>query len=387
MPVRALASIHSYMYFSLDVRSDDVYWNVADPGWAYGCWYGLIGPLLLGQTILLRGKRFDVAEVLDTLTRHRVTNLAAAPTVYRALRAGGVPSAFAEQSSLRAVSSAGEPLNAELLTWSRRYLGVPIHDHYGQSEIRMVVGHHHHPSVHGPLVPGSMGIPSPGYRVVVVNDRGEEVGCGIDGELALDTQRSSLYWFRGYYKQPERTAERFRHGPRYYLTGDTARGEDDGHLRFISRADDVINSSGYRVGPVEVENALMAHSAVAEVAVVGTPDELRGEVLNAFVVTTVGVASDAGLAEELQTLVRRDSRRTCTRAELCSYPNFLALLLGRFSGASCAVVGPHLRRVREIALRPAGRTAHQDVAVPSAAEHVTRWMSTAWRLESRRLTP
>jgi acetyl-CoA synthetase len=303
VPVRSLASVHSYMHYGLDLRPDDVFWNVSDPGWGYGLWFGLVGPMLLGQATLLRGVAFDAESAFAAILEHGVTNLAGAPTVYRALRAGGVPEDFRERSDLRVASSAGEPLNAELLAWSARELGVAIHDHYGQSELGMVTGFPHHPELQRDPVPGSMGISSPGFQAVIVGEDGELAEDGVDGELAIDVEASPLYWFRGYYQDPERTAERFRHGPAHYLTADAARKED-GLLYFASRADDVITSSGYRIGPFEVENALMAHDAVAEVAVIGTPDELRGEAVTAFIVTTGAGEGSTELADELKEFVR-----------------------------------------------------------------------------------
>jgi acetyl-CoA synthetase len=304
VPVRSLASIRSYMHYSLDLRPEDVYWNVSDPGWAYGLWFGLVGPLLLGHSTLLRGKPFAPDGVFAAIVDHGVTNLTGAPTAYRALRAAGVPNDFKERARLRVASSAGEPLNAEMLEWSDRELGAAIHDHYGQSELGMVVGFAHQQDLYRDPVGGSMGIAAPGFRTAVLDEDGEAVGPGIDGELAIDVDASPLYWFRGYYNDRERTAERFRHGARYYLTADTASTDDEGLLHFASRADDVISSSGYRIGPFEVESALMLHPAVAEVAVIGTPDELRGEAVTAFVVVAPSVAATGELAEELKAFVK-----------------------------------------------------------------------------------
>jgi acetyl-CoA synthetase len=304
IPVRALASFRSYMHYSLDVRPEDVYWDMADPGWGYGLWFAVVGPLLLGRPTMLRNVPFSAADVLDAIVRRGVTNFTASPTVYRAIRHAGVPADFRARSCLRALSSAGEPLDAELLDWSRRELGVPIHDHYGQSELGMAVGHHHHPAVASTPRPGSMGPASPGYRVVVLDPSGAEAPPGAEGDLAVEVAGSPLYWFRGYYRSPDRTAERFAAGPGYYLTGDRARLEPDGQFCFASRADDVITSSGYRVGPFEVEQALAGHPAVAESAVVGTPDPLRGEAITAFVVLTDAAAPSDALVEELQTLVK-----------------------------------------------------------------------------------
>jgi acetyl-CoA synthetase len=303
VPVRALASFHCYVHYCFDVREDDVFWNLADPGWAYGLWYAITGPLLMGRTTMLRGKLFDPEAAYGALLEHGVTNLAGAPTAYRALRAHGVPEGFREASRLRAISSAGEPLNAELLDWGERELGVQIHDHYGQSEQGMLVCFGHHPDVRREPVAGSMGVAMPGFRVVVLDDAGNEV-VGQDGELAVDVEASPLYWFRGYFQDPEKTAERFPFGPRYYLTADSARIDEDGLVHFAARADDVITSSGYRIGPFEVESALIAHPAVAEVAVIGTPDELRGEAVTAFVVLAPGTQRSDELGEQLGQFVK-----------------------------------------------------------------------------------
>lgn len=304
VPVRSLASIHSYMHYGLDLRPEDVFWNIADPGWAYGLWYGLTGPLLLGHATLLRAAPFTPEAVYEAILQHGVSNLAGAPTVYRSLRAAGVPEGFRQRSRLRVISSAGEPLDAELLEWSTRELGVPIHDHYGQSELGMVVGFAQHPQLHREPVAGSMGLANPGFTTVVLDEQGKAVGPGVDGELAIDVAASPLYWFRGYHRDPERTAERFRHGQGRYLTADAVQLDEQGLLRFASRADDVITSSGYRIGPFEIESALTAHAAVAEVAVIGTPDEMRGEAVTAFVVTAPAVQGTRALEQELQELVK-----------------------------------------------------------------------------------
>ena len=223
VPVKALAEFEQYLRLGLDVREDDVHWNIADPGWAYGLYFGLVGTLLLGKAVIFHDAPFDPAAVYGILERHRVTNLAAAPTVYRALRAAGAPPDATERLALRAASSAGEPLNPDVVTWAEAHLGVPVHDHYGQTELGMAVVNHHHPALRRPIKPGSMGHATPGYRAVVVGDSGEELGPGEEGQLAIDTAASPLYWFRGYYRDPERTAERLAGGGRYYPTGDAAR--------------------------------------------------------------------------------------------------------------------------------------------------------------------
>jgi acetyl-CoA synthetase len=313
VPVRALASFAAYLRFGLDLRDDDVYWNIADPGWAYGLYYALLAPLLLGQATLFVNARFDAEATWRALGRYGVTNFAAAPTVYRAMRAAGVGRAPGEPAPrLRALTSAGEPLNPDVMTWAEEHLGAPIHDHYGQTELGMAICNHHAPGLRRPLRPGSMGHPMPGLRAVLVDDDHREVEPGREGQIAVDTTGSPLYWFRGYYRDAARTAERFGAG-RYYLTGDTASRDADGYVFFSGRADDIITSAGYRIGPFEVENALVGHPAVAEAAVVGTPDDLRGEVVRAFVVLRPGHVATDTLGAELGRFVK-------TRLAAHAYP-------------------------------------------------------------------
>jgi acetyl-CoA synthetase len=304
VPVRALASFAAYMHFGLDLREEDMFWNIADPGWAYGLYYGLVGPLLLGKATLFFNAPFNTEATCRILAKYQVTNFAAAPTVYRALRAAGVPAEVREQLRLRVASSAGEPLNPDVIAWAVEHLGVPIYDQYGQTELGMVVNNHHLPALERPLRPGSMGQPMPGFRMVIVDEAGNELGPRQEGQVAVDVPHSPLYWFRGYYQAPEWTAQRFSGGGRYYLTGDAASYDADGYFYFSSRADDVITSAGYRIGPFEVESALMQHQAVAEAAAVGKPDALRGEVVKAYVVLKPGYTPSAELADELSQFVK-----------------------------------------------------------------------------------
>ena len=303
VPARALASFEAYMRFGYDLRDDDVFWNMADPGWAYGLYYALIGALLLGHTTLFYNAPFDAEGTYRVLERYGVTNFAAAPTAYRALRAAGVPAGLKDRLRLRVASSAGEPLNPDIIAWAEEHLGVPIYDQYGQTEHGMMVNNHHAPSLRRPIRPGSMGHPTPGFRIVILDDDGRELGPGQQGQIAIDCPVSPLYWFRGYRGAPERTAERFVDG-RYYLTGDAAYADEDGYTFAGGRTDDIITSAGYRIGPFEVESALIAHPAVAEAAVIGKPDALRGEIVKAFVVLKPGFAPGATLTEELGRFVR-----------------------------------------------------------------------------------
>ena len=313
VPVKALAAIEAYLRFGLDVRPDDVYWNIADPGWAYGLYIGVVGSLLLGQAMLLVDAPFS-AEATEHIWRtYGVTNFTAAPTIYRALRAAGAPHGGRAGLRLRVASSAGEPLNPEVIAWAAESLGVPLHDHYGQSEHGMLVINAHHPALRRPLRPGSMGHPIPGFRIVVVNREGNELEPGQTGQIAIDVERSPLWWFSGYYRDPIWSARCYAADGRYYVTGDAATFDADGYVTFAGRADDLINCAGYRIGPFEVESALVGHPAVAEAAVVGAPDALRGEVVEAFVVLKPGCAPSDELAAELGRFVK-------TRLAAHAYP-------------------------------------------------------------------
>jgi acetyl-CoA synthetase len=319
VPVEALAAIETYLRYGLDVRPDDVFWNMADPGWAYGLYYAVVGPLLIGQTTLLYNAPFDAEATYAIWRKYGVTNFAAAPTAYRALRAAGAPADAKEWLRLRVASSAGEPLNPEVIAWAAEALGVPLHDHYGQTEHGMLVNNHHHPALGRSLRPGSMGQPMPGFRVVVVDGAGNELGPDEGGTIAIDVARSPLFWFPGYEREPEWTARAFVGDGRYYVTGDAARRDADGYVAFAGRADDLINSAGYRIGPFEVESALVGHPAVAEAAVIGKPDPLRGEVVKAFVVLKPGVAPSDALADELRQCVK-------TRLAAHAYPREVAFV-------------------------------------------------------------
>ncbi|EXG82080.1 acyl-CoA synthetase/AMP-acid ligase [Cryptosporangium arvum DSM 44712] len=295
VPVRALAAFRSYLHYGLDVTEDDVYWNAADPGWAYGLYYAILGPLAHGRANLLVEGGFDPRRTLEVMNRCGVTNFAGAPTMYRALRGVGT-------ARLRRASSAGEPLTPDVTAWAPDALGTEVRDHYGQTEQGMVILNGWHASVRSVVESGSMGRPLPGFTATV-----------LDGQIALDVEASPLMWFEGYVDAPERTRERFTADGRYYLTGDTGRVDENGAFYFTARDDDVILAAGYRIGPFDVESVLVTHPAVADVAVVGAPDELRGEIVVAYVVLADGESPGPTFLAQLQDLVR-------TRYSAHAYP-------------------------------------------------------------------
>jgi acetyl-CoA synthetase len=308
VPTRALASFQAYMELGLDVRKEDVYWNVADPGWAYGLYYGLIGPLMMGIRSLWVQGGFAAEQTLDVLAREGVTNFAGAPTVYRAIRASGL--AIPTEASLRCASAAGEPLTPDVNEWARSALGVEVHDHYGQTETGMLVNNHQHPVVRSAVEDGSMGRAMPGWKVVVLeNDADVPAGDGEVGRLAVDLSASPLRWFEGYADEPGRSAEKFTADGRYYLTGDAASTDAAGTFRFTSRDDDVIIMAGYRIGPFDIESVLVRHPAVAEAAVVAVADDLKGQAIAAHVVLHSGHQGSRELAGELREMVKEGYAR------------------------------------------------------------------------------
>jgi acetyl-CoA synthetase len=247
---------------------------------------------------------FSADMTLAILSSHPVTNFSAAPTIYRAIREAGLP--MPDGIRLRCASSAGEPLTPDVNTWAEQALGGSVYDHYGQTETGMLINNHHNPMLRRPAHPGSMGRPMPGWAAAVLHEeRDEEVGPGERGRIAMVIPDSPLAWFSGYQDDPVKSTERFAGAGRWYLTGDIGQVDADGSFRFSARDDDIIIMAGYRIGPVEVESVLNAHPRVAESAVVAVPDTVRGEVMEAFVVTRGGRASSPGLEKELKDWVKR----------------------------------------------------------------------------------
>ena len=300
VPVRGLAHMVMYLEYGYDLREQDVYWNAADPGWAYGLYYAIVGPLAAGRRNILLRPGFSAELSWRVLAELGVTNFAAAPTVYRALRNSEAPAGV----RLRCASSAGEPLTPDLLPWAEQTFGVPIRDQYGQTEMGMIVANAWHPDLIAPIKPGSMGTPLPGHNVVVLRDDADEAApAGTLGRVAVDST-APLFAFDRYHNEPERTAQRFTEDGRWYLTGDIAMCDDDGCFFFSSRDDDVIIMAGYRIGPFDVESVLAAHDDVAEAAVIGVPDAMKGEVIEAYVVLRAGVQPSDALTTELQQHVK-----------------------------------------------------------------------------------
>ncbi|MGL5210803.1 MAG: AMP-binding protein, partial [Acinetobacter junii] len=215
VPLKALIAFGRYMQDAIGLTEDDAFWNIADPGWAYGLYYAITGPLFLGHATLFYEGGFSTDSLCQIVKDYQITNLAGAPTAYRMMMAADPAQMAPLKGQFRVVSSAGEPLNPEVIRWFKQVLDAPIYDHYGQTEVGMVVCNHH--GLSHEIRAGTAGFPSPGYRVAVVNEQGEELPPDTAGILAVDISQSPMMWFGGYKES--------RKSPfvgNYYLTGDTA---------------------------------------------------------------------------------------------------------------------------------------------------------------------
>ena len=297
VPLKALLAFKEYMRHAVDLREEDSFWNLADPGWAYGLYYGITGPLSLGHSIIMDERAFSVDHAVQVIQKYKVSNLIGSPTAFRMFF--GFKEKFhpSIKAHLRVVSSAGEPLTPEVIHWFNHDLNVNIYDQYGQTELGMVVSNHH--ALQHEIKVGSAGFANPGHRFCVLNQDHQEVERGDIGTLAIDFSQSPLAWFKGYGGNNRKSFV-----GDYYLTGDTVKLNEFGGVDFVGRADDVITTSGYRVGPFDVESTLLECVEVLESAVVGKPDPERTEVVKAFVVLKPAYSPSAELAHQLQQYVR-----------------------------------------------------------------------------------
>jgi len=281
----------------LDARADDLVWCTAGTGWAKSLWNVLLGPWSCGAQIVLHEGAFVPEQRMDMVRDLGVTVLCQAPTEYRLEAKLADLGTRWKLPRLRHCVSAGEPLNPEVIERWKDAFGLTILDGYGQTENTLLVANR--PGI--PVRPGSMGKPTPGHDVAVVDESGAVCEPGDVGDIALRGDPPSL--FRGYYKNEDETRGT-RRGD-WYLTGDRAQVDDDGYFWFVGRADDVISSGAYRIGPFEVESALLEHPAVVESAVVGSPDADRGNVVKAFIVLRAGNEPSDALVRELQEHCKR----------------------------------------------------------------------------------
>ena len=302
VPLSALPAFYLYMRYAIDLRADDQYWNMADPGWAYGLYYAITGPLLLGITTYFNEAGFDATNTRDFMMRHKITNLASSPTAFRMMKSSGVFDNVNEDNNaklaLRCANSAGETLNTEVVNWVETYLGCQVKDHYGQTETGMTCCAHHALKHESPV--GSMGMALPGHTLVVLDDEMNVLPDGEQGQLAVVVSQSPAFYFRGYSWNEKQAFVND-----YYLTGDVVERHSDGSYWFSGRDDDIIITAGYRVGPTDVENTVLEHDAVAESAAVGVPDEVRGHTIKSYVVLKEGIEGSEQIAKEIQELVRK----------------------------------------------------------------------------------
>jgi acetyl-CoA synthetase len=282
----------STMYW-LGLKPGDVHLNLSSPGWAKHAWSSLFAPWNAQATILAyHYERFDARALLAKLVQCRVSTFCAPPTVWRML----IQHDLREwRVTLREAVSAGEPLNPEVMARVRDAWGVTLRDGFGQTETTAQVGNPPGERVK----PGSMGRPLPGYQVVLLDAEGHPAQ---EGEICLDLAQRPLGLMQGYLDDPERTAGAMGDG--YYHSGDVARQDAEGYLTYIGRTDDIFKSSDYRVSPFELESVLIEHPAVAESAVVPSPDPLRLAVPKAFIVLMAGVSADAATAASIFRHVR-----------------------------------------------------------------------------------
>jgi acetyl-CoA synthetase len=283
--------------YALDFHPQDVFWCTADPGWITGTSYGIISPLAHGVASIIDEADFDAERWYRIIQEQKVTIWYTAPTAVRMMmKAGTEVVGKYDLSSLRFISSVGEPLNPEAVVWGQQAFGLPIHDNWWQTETGGIMVANY-PAME--IRPGSMGRPLPGIEAaIVLRQKDGTVGqlkAEEVGELALRPGWPSM--FRGYLHEEERYRKCFSGG--WYLTGDLAKQDVDGYFWFIGRADDVIKSAGHLIGPFEVESTLMEHPAIAEAGVIGIPDPMIGEVVKAFVSLKKGYLANDALRKEL----------------------------------------------------------------------------------------
>ena len=296
---RGLWSWYVSAAYWLDLDHGDVIWCTADTGWSKAGTSILFGPWAQGACALFYDGPYEPKERLRLLEKYRV-NVYCAPAT-ELFRVAEEDVASFDISALRQTVSAGEAVSPVIAERWQAATGLPISEAYGQTETLMIVLNYPGETVK----PGSMGRPSPGSRIAIIDGAGNVLPDGEEGDVALMTPHPQL--MLGYWQEPERTQNCFVNGPqgRWYVTGDRASVDAQGYLWYRGRLDDIINSAGYRIGPSEVENALLEHEAVAECAVIGKPDPARGEIVKAFVVLRPDRAGDAALGTALQEHCKR----------------------------------------------------------------------------------
>jgi acetyl-CoA synthetase/medium-chain acyl-CoA synthetase len=300
-PPKAVLHDHAYTWshrytakFWLGVRGEDRLWTTSDTGWAKAAYSVIFGPWSVGAEVFMYDGRFEPSRELALLSEIEPRVFCAPPTEFRLLVKQDLSDL--RLPHLRECVSAGEPLNPEVIRAWRDATGITIRDGYGQTETILLVGNF--PG--NPVRPGSMGLPMPGHQVEIIDEQERILAPGEVGDIALGGSTPSL--FREYWRD-DAASRRARRG-RWYVTGDRGYRDEDGYLWFVGRADDLIISAGYRIGPFEVESALVEHPDVLEAAVVGVPDPDRGSIVKAFVVLRPGISGEERLVKRLQDHVK-----------------------------------------------------------------------------------
>lgn len=282
-----------------NVRKDGLHLTVADTGWAKAVWGKLYGQWICECAVFVYDfEHFDPHEMLEVISAHNITSFCAPPTIYRFLIKEDLTKY--DLSSLEYCVVAGEPLNPEVYTQFYKATGLKLMEGYGQTELTVAIA-----TLPGMKPkPGSMGKPVPGYDIDLIDESGRSCDVGEEGQIVIYTDKARpVGMFDGYYRDPEKTEAVWHDG--VYYTGDMAWKDEDGYFWFVGRADDVIKSSGYRIGPFEVESALLEHPAVLECAITGVPHEIRGQVVKATIVLSRGYTASEELKLELQDHVKK----------------------------------------------------------------------------------
>jgi acetyl-CoA synthetase len=280
----------------LNIQEGDTVWATAGPGWQKWIWSAFVSVLGKGAKGFIYNGKFEPNTYLQLLQEEEINVLCCTPTEYRIMAKVENFSAY-KFNHIHSAVSAGEPLNREVIDVFKNYHGIDVRDGYGQTENSLIVS-----TGKGMLIkPGSMGKPTLGNSIEIIDEEGNPVAVGQVGDIAVHKSTPAL--FKKYYKDPERTQMAYR--GEYYLTGDRAKKDEDGYFWFEGRSDDIIISSGYTIGPFEVEDALVKHSSVKECAVVASPDEIRGNIVKAFIVLKEGIPGTEDLITELQEHVKK----------------------------------------------------------------------------------
>ncbi|MGB0844678.1 MAG: AMP-binding protein, partial [Alphaproteobacteria bacterium] len=304
-------------------QDGDLFWTPADWAWIGGLLDVLLPSLYFGVPVLAkRFSKFTPEQAFDLIKKHKVQNLFLPPTVLKMMMQAGTD----EILQVRSIGSGGETLGTHIQDWSKRTFGVPVNEFYGQTECNLIVSNCH---CLFPIKSGSMGKPMIGFDVELIDLEGNIVPCGEIGQVAVKRPNPTL--MLEYWRNPEATAAKFLDN--WMLTGDLAKRDEDGHLWYVSRDDDLITSAGYRIGPGEIEDCLLSHPHISLAAVVGVPDETRTEVVTAFVVTTNDVS-----AQDIQTWVK-------SRVGQHSYPRYVFFVDELPTTATGKIIRAELRKL------------------------------------------